>query len=153
MRKTRRIRKRRSDATYEFTYLLYYRVTLLTLFTLVTDMPIDIETFDEGDPEDLNERTNAEKVLRFLFENRDKAFTPSEIAEGAGVKRNSVGTVLSRLEGRELVRHKGDYWAIGDLERVRSAYSMHETIETLDERYGSEDLDEWREHAADGQDR
>lgn len=116
-------------------------------------MPIDIETFDEGDPEDLNERTNAEKILRFLFENRDKAFTPSEIAEGAGVKRNSIGTVLSRLEERELVRHKGDYWAIGDLERVRSAYSMHETIETLDERYGSEDLDEWREHAADGQDR
>lgn len=112
-------------------------------------MPIDIETFDEGDPEALNELTNGEKVVRFLFENRDKAFTPSEIADGAGVKRSSIGTVLSRLEDRDLVRHKGDYWALGDLERVRSAYTTHKIMESLDDRYGEENIDEWREHAAE----
>lgn len=106
----------------------------MTSCTSITHVPIDIETFDEVDPDDLNERTNAERVVQFLYENRDKAFTPSEIADGTGVKRNSVGTVLSRLEERRLVRHKGDYWAIGDLDRVRSAYDTHRTLESLDDR-------------------
>ncbi|MFP8952799.1 TrmB family transcriptional regulator [Natrialbaceae archaeon A-arb3/5] len=112
-------------------------------------MPIDIEAFNEGDPEELNELTNAERVIRFLFENRDQAFTPSEIAARTSVKRNSIGTVLSRLEEKSLVRHKGDYWAIGDLERVQSAYRTHKTIEMFNDLYGKEDPDEWRKHAAE----
>lgn len=115
-------------------------------------MPIDIETFSEARDEELTEVTNAEKVVRFLFRNDDKAFTPSEIAEGAGVKKNSISTVLRRLRERDLVEHKGDYWAIGDKETVRDAFQFHRTLDDLNERFGAEDVDEWREHAAADQD-
>ncbi|OLZ42153.1 TrmB family transcriptional regulator [Natrinema saccharevitans] len=114
-------------------------------------MPIDIDTFDKRSSEELNGLTNAEKVVRFLAANDDAAYTPSEIAARVDVKKNSIGTVLSRLEDRDLVRHKGDYWAIGDPDTVRDAYEAHRLLESLDERYGTEDLEEWREHAAEGE--
>ena len=125
------------------------RRTLMTIETVLTFMPIDIETFSEANSTELSEVTNAEKVVRFLLHNDDKAFTPSEIAEGTGVKKNSISTVLRRLENRELVQHKGDYWAIGDRDRVQDAFQFKRVINDLDERYGEEDANEWREHAAD----
>ncbi|AQL42311.1 TrmB family transcriptional regulator [Halorientalis sp. IM1011] len=112
-------------------------------------MPIDIERFDEASEADLDEPTNAERVIRFLLRNDDKAFTPSEIADGTGVKRSSMGTVLRRLEDRDLLQHKGDYWAIGDESRVREAFDFHRTLDDLDDRFGAEDIEEWREYAAD----
>jgi len=112
-------------------------------------MPIDIEMFSEASEGELTEITNAEKVVRFLHQNDDKAFTPSEIADGSGVKKNSIGTVLRRLKDRSLVRHKGDYWAIGDEETVREAFRFHRAIEDLNNRFGAEDIEEWREHAAE----
>lgn len=121
----------------------------MTSETLRTDVPIDIETFTEASNEELTEITNAEKVIRFLYQNRGKAFTPSEIAESTGVKKTSISTVLRRLKERDLVQHKGDYWAIGDEERVRDAYGFHQTMEDLDERFGAEDVDEWRQHAVE----
>lgn len=119
----------------------------MTVETVLTTVPIDIETFSEASDDELTEVTNAEKVLRFLVRNSDKAFTPAEIAEGAGVKKTSISTVLRRLREREFVRHKGDYWAIDDEEAVREAYDFHRTMEALDERLGGEDVDEWRQHA------
>ncbi|MDF9747494.1 MarR family transcriptional regulator [Natrinema salsiterrestre] len=112
-------------------------------------MPIDIEKFDESSDVELSEPTNGEKVVQFLARNNDAAFTPAEIADGAGVKRNSVGTVLRRLEDRDLVRHKGDYWAIGDMDRVRDAYRNHQMMQKLDERCGEEDPENWKNHAAE----
>ena len=50
-------------------------------------MPIDIERFTESAADELTEVTNAERVIRFLYQNDDKAFTPSEVAEGTGVKK------------------------------------------------------------------
>jgi DNA-binding IclR family transcriptional regulator len=111
-------------------------------------MPIDIETFTESDDEELSAVTNAERVVRFLYRNDDKAFTPSEIAEATGVKKTSIGTVLRRLRERDLVEHKGDYWAIGDEQAVRDAFRFHRNMDALDERFGAEDLEEWRTHAA-----
>ncbi|WP_327051084.1 helix-turn-helix domain-containing protein [Halomicrococcus gelatinilyticus] len=115
-------------------------------------MPIDIETFSNASDEELTEVTNAEKVVRFLHRNNDKAFTPSEIAEGAGVKKSSISTVLRRLRERNLVEHKGDYWAIGDEKTVREAFRFHRSMEDLDDRFGAEDIDEWRDHAAANRD-
>lgn len=112
-------------------------------------MPIDIETFDETDGERLSEPTNGKRVIRLLLNERDKAFTAAEIAERTAVKRSSVGTVLRRLESRGLVRHKGEYWALGDEEAVREAYDFHRTLEALDGRFGREDLEEWQQHAAE----
>lgn len=112
-------------------------------------MPIDIERFTEASDEELTEPTNAEKVVRFLFRHRDKAYTPVEIAEGAGVKKSSISTVLRRLRDRNLVQHKGDYWAIGDEDRVREAFAFHQVMTELNDRFGEEDLGEWREYAAE----
>lgn len=112
-------------------------------------MPIDIETFEETSEAALDEPTNAERVLSFLVVNNDRAFTPAEIADGAGVDRGSIGTVLRRLEERDLVRHKSTYWAAGDETRIREAYDLHQTLAALDDQLGAEGLDEWRAHAAD----
>ena len=123
----------------------------MTLQTVLTYMPIDIERFTGSADEELTEVTNAERVIRFLYQNDDKAFTPSEIAEGTGVKKTSIGTVLRRLEERGLIEHKGDYWAIGDEQVVLNAFRFHQTMDALDERFGAEDLAEWRDHAATNQ--
>ena len=74
-------------------------------------MPIDIETFESSPPERLREngKTNAGRVMAFLATHPDQAFTQSEIRDATGVKAGSISVVLSRLEDRDLVRHKGNY--------------------------------------------
>lgn len=110
-------------------------------------MPIDIERFEANQADDLGEPSNPEQVLLFLIENDDKAFTAREIAEQTGISRNSIGTVLSRLENRDLLRHKGQYWALADPERIRSFGRYQRATRRLNDRYGEEDPSAWREHA------
>ncbi|PSG99510.1 MAG: MarR family transcriptional regulator [Nanohaloarchaea archaeon SW_7_43_1] len=89
-------------------------------------MPIAIDEF-ESQPEEilgLDKETQAYKVLEYLAENPDKAFTPKEISEETGIKKGSTGTVLSRLEDRNLVRHKGKYWAVIEDDRLASFTAM-----------------------------
>jgi hypothetical protein len=74
-------------------------------------MPISADAFDE-----LESKTNAERVVEFLAENDDKAFKASEIAEATGVDENSVHPVLKRLRERGLARHKPPHWTMGDEE-------------------------------------
>lgn len=83
-------------------------------------MPIDIDRFNSSTEEDLRELSNPETELLFLIENDDKAFTASEIADETGIARSSIETVLSRLVDRVVVRHKAEYWALGDPVRIRS---------------------------------
>ncbi|MWV40519.1 Rrf2 family transcriptional regulator [Natrialba sp. INN-245] len=107
-------------------------------------MSIDIEDFEERAPEELEEPSNAERVLRFLYENSDKAWKAATIAERADVNENSISTVLNRLKEQDLVRHKGSYWAItDDTERLRRAHQFHRTIQRFDDLYGEEDREEW----------
>lgn len=85
-------------------------------------MPIGIDRF-EGEPVealDLEAGTNPYRILEFLAEHRDLAFTQKEIHQATGIKRGSVGTTLSRLEDRGLVRHRGRYWAIAEDDRIAS---------------------------------
>ncbi|SDR39741.1 MarR family transcriptional regulator [Natronobacterium texcoconense] len=112
-------------------------------------MPIDIETFERESEFD-SERTNAERILSFLLTNDDKAFRRQEIADATDIDPNAVSAVLSRLKERNLVRHKPPYWAVGDRERIRRAVDFSLSLETLNERLGTEDMDEWRDAAADG---
>ena len=44
----------------------------MTLETVLTDMPIDIETFSQSDEEELTAVTNAERVVRFLYREAGK---------------------------------------------------------------------------------
>lgn len=111
-------------------------------------MAIDIDTFENTPEENLRELSNPEKVIGFLLANDDTAFKAVEIAERTGVKENSIHAVLGRLEDRELVRHKGDYWAIGDPERLESFGRYRRATERLNDRFGPEDAEAWREHAA-----
>jgi MarR family transcriptional regulator, temperature-dependent positive regulator of motility len=82
-------------------------------------MPVQFDEYDaERGRMDLSEGTNAHAILVFLAENPDHGYSPKEIAEATGINRGSVGPTLSRLEDRDLVRHKGEVWAIGEDDRL-----------------------------------
>lgn len=109
-----------------------------------SSMSIDIDRFDESSPEELAELSNPEQVLSFLYENRDRAWKAKEIARRTAVNENSIHPVLSRLEERELVRHKGPYWAItDDTDRLRRAADTHRVTQLFDHLYGEEDRETW----------
>jgi len=91
-------------------------------------MPIEIDKFESSTEKLLNldKDTNAFRVVKFLARNSDKAFKQKEIADETGIKKGSIGTVLSRLEEQGLVRHKGRYWAIVEDDRLASFTAMTE---------------------------
>jgi len=106
-------------------------------------MPIGIDAFDD-DPEaalDVTPGTQPYRVLAFLAEHDDQAFTQTEIHERTGIKRGSVGAVLSRLEDRGLVRHRGRYWAIAEDDRLASfaAQQAASSASTTDDYYGEDE--------------
>lgn len=105
-------------------------------------MPINIDQLDDAPEEvlDLKEGTQPYRVLRFLGEHDEQAFTQSEIADGTGITAGSVGAVLARLEARGLVRHKGRYWAIGEDDRLASyaAQTGASSSSTSDDYYGED---------------
>lgn len=110
-------------------------------------MPISIDRFE--DSEELRERTTSERVVRFLLAHDEQAFTRSELADALDADPNTVGTNLSRLKERELVRHREPYWAItDDHERVASVFKTRAEDAYLNELFGEEDWGEWEEHAA-----
>lgn len=99
-------------------------------------MPISIDEFDAGDDGvlEFGEGTQPRQILAFLAEHPDEAFTQSEISEQTGITRGSVGGVLSRLEDRGLVRHKGRYWSIGDDDRIAAfAAQIQASAESVDD--------------------
>ena len=103
-------------------------------------MPISIDQFDDepADLLDLEAGTQPYRILQFLANNSEQAFTQTEIHESTGIKRGSVGAVLSRLENRSLVRHRGRYWAIADDDRLASyaAQTQASSASTTDDYYG-----------------
>ncbi|WP_135853171.1 helix-turn-helix transcriptional regulator [Halorussus salinus] len=105
-------------------------------------MPISIDQFDESPTGvlDLEEGTNPYRIIQFLAENDHQAFTQIEIHEETGINRGSVGAVLSRLEDRGLVRHRGRYWAIAEDDRLASyaAQTQASSASTNDDYYGEE---------------
>lgn len=105
-------------------------------------MPISIDQF-ESEPEevlDFQQGTQPYQILQFLAEHDEQAFTQTEIHEATGIKRGSVGAVLSRLEARGLVRHRGRYWAIAPDDRLASyaAQTRASSTSTTDAYDGGE---------------
>jgi predicted transcriptional regulator of viral defense system len=103
-------------------------------------MPINIDRFENepADTLDIAEGTQPHELLSFLAAHDDQAFTQTELHEATDISRGSVGAVLSRLEDRGLVRHRGRYWAIGDDDRLAS-YAAQEAASsesTTDDYYG-----------------
>lgn len=111
-------------------------------------MPVDIDDFESSDT---REPSVPEQVVAFLQLNREQAFTRSEITTEIDEDPNAVGTALSRLEDRDLVRHKGDHWAIvEDEDRVFDAYDLHAVRDRLDADDDGIDPDELDAVVPDG---
>jgi DNA-binding MarR family transcriptional regulator len=108
-------------------------------------MPIDIEQFDENPEDTLRARgpTNAENILAFLASHPDQAFTPKEIHQQTRIPRGSVGVVLSRLRERDLLRHRGEYWAIAEDAETDKTLTATSTARAATEQLGPEDPEEW----------
>ena len=99
-------------------------------------MPIDIEAFETSLSE--SAEPTATVVVRFLFENRDAAFTRSEISTAVDRDPNTVGTSLTRLKRRDLVRHRGNYWAItDDHERLLTESRFSDSLSRLATELGT----------------
>lgn len=111
-------------------------------------MPVSIDEFESGD---LPEGPSVpEQVITYLRTHRDAAFTRSEIATATDEDPNTVGTALTRLKERDLVRHRGQYWAITeDEQRVAAAYDLHDVSEQLDEADGGIESEHWDAVAPD----
>lgn len=105
-------------------------------------MPINIDRLDDEPEDALNfeEGSQPTRILQFLAENDAQAFTQGEIHEATGINRGSVGGVLSRLEERGLVRHKGRYWAIAEDDRLASygAQTQASSVSTTDDYFGED---------------
>lgn len=105
-------------------------------------MPISIDQFDEppADVLDLQKGTQPYRILQFLAENNEQAFTQTEIADATDITRGSVGAALSRLEDRGLVRHRGRYWAIAEDDRLASyaAQTQASSASITDDYYSEE---------------
>jgi len=109
-------------------------------------MPLSIDEFESGELP--SGPSVPEQVIRYLLSNNDQAFTRAEIASAIEEAPNTVGTALSRLKDRDLVRHKGEYWAItDDIERVKAAYDLHTASERLDDEDGGINAEAWDDTA------
>jgi transcription initiation factor IIE alpha subunit len=117
-------------------------------------MPIDIKEFEEGSDES-ESLTTAELIVKFLLDNRDKAFRRKEIAQAIDTNPNAVGTNLSRLKDRGLVRHRKQHWALtNDLDRLNDALRASTLFGQLRSEYGAiiedgEDAQAWADAQPD----
>lgn len=113
-------------------------------------MSIDRETFERSSEEELEGLSTTDQVLGFLAANDDAAFKAREIARQTELDEGTVSTALSRLKKRDLVEHKGTYWAITTDERRLENHDGYARATALfNEQFGEEDRDEWRAHAPD----
>ncbi|SFC59489.1 MarR family protein [Halobiforma haloterrestris] len=111
-------------------------------------MSIDRETFERSSEEELEGLSTTDQVLGFLAANDDQAFKAQEIARHTGLNEGSVSTALSRLKNRDLVEHKGTYWAVTtDDRRLESHDGYARATALFNEQLAEEDGEAWKEHA------
>ncbi len=117
-------------------------------------MPISADRFEEITDEDERPTpgTNADKILSFLEEHADQAFTQTEISETTSVNRGSVGPTLVRLREDGRVDHKGTYWRISDHVRSLDGAVVHTEAAAASHDEDSFVYKEWQEHAVDPRD-
>lgn len=111
-------------------------------------MSIDRETFEQSSEEELKDLSTADHVLGFLGANDDRAFKTAEIARQTDIDKEAVSTALSRLKKRDLVDHKGTYWAVTtDEQRLNAHDGYARATKLFNEQFGEEDREEWKSHA------
>lgn len=114
-------------------------------------MPISADRFEAIDEDDEGPRpgTNAHEILSFLESNPDRAFTQSEIVEGTGVARGSVGPTLVRLREAGRVDHRATYWRVSDHARSLDAALGHAGEAAASREDEAFEYEEWLEFAVD----
>lgn len=106
-------------------------------------MPVEFDTYSPDDGRlDLTDGTNAHTLLSFLLEHPDIGFTPAELHERTGVPRGSVNPTLARLEDAGLVRHKGEYWAAAEDDRLAAASAAVLGVQAASDAHG----EDWYAH-------
>lgn len=111
-------------------------------------MSIDRETFEQSSSEELEGLSTSDRVLGFLAVNDDQAFKARVIAGRTDLDASAVSTALTRLKERDLVEHKGTYWAITtDEERLRAHDGYARATALFNEEFGTENRERWRAHA------
>ncbi|AEN05837.1 hypothetical protein Halar_2156 [halophilic archaeon DL31] len=113
-------------------------------------MPITKQRFEQLGESQVAPETNAERIVEFLTQHAKQAFRITEIHEGTGVKKGSVGPTLSRLKERGVVEHRGNYWAISD-SYLTSQEAVAHTSETAAEYDNGKEFDvaSWAAEADD----
>lgn len=110
-------------------------------------MPIDRETFERASEAELAKLSTADHVLGFLATHDDQAFKAREIARQTDLDDGAVSTALTRLKTRDLVEHKGQYWAITtDSQRLEAHDGYARATALFNDQFSDEDRDQWREH-------
>lgn len=142
--------ERDSQDLHRFTDFIPFTGNTHYARTSISGMSIDRETFENSTEDDLQELSVPDRVLAFLAANDDRAFKAQEIATQTDLNDGAVSTALSRLKERELVEHKGTYWAItSETDRLHE-YSGYERATALfNEQLGDEEKDAWKAHAPD----
>lgn len=111
-------------------------------------MSIDRETFDHSSEDELEDLSSTEQVLGFLAANDGRAFKATEVAARTELDGRAVSTALTRLKDRELVEHKGTYWAItSDEQRLERYDGYGRATRLFNEQLGTEEKEAWKEHA------
>ncbi len=112
-------------------------------------MPVESEEFESSGERRLSVApdTHAGRVLSFLKENGDRAYTLSELHDATEINKGSLGAVLSRLRDDGLVVHRGKYWTVAEDERLAAAAAAEasESGRLTEDEF---DKDEWLDHAA-----
>lgn len=113
-------------------------------------MPVKFDDFEATSDEidwAVDPDSNAYAILSFLVQHPETGFSPAEIHDATDIPRGSVGTTLSRLKERGLVRHKEPYWAVDSAgieayEAVLVGLRAVEESTTYD--WGDNDPDDYR---------
>lgn len=113
-------------------------------------MPVNRDEFENFSDEtlDLSEGTDARRVLSFLDQHAEQAYTRGELADETGIPDKRLSSVLHGLREQKLVVHRGEYWAV-DEHRVASLAGMSHGFAVAEERYPPEDKEAWDEYAVD----
>lgn len=113
------------------------------------------EGLTEGDNGEPSHQTNRDKILSFLREHPDKAFTQSEIQAETGMKSGSVGPTLVRLREKGRVDHRENYWRVSDYDESldEAANQSSATVASREQAEETPQFEEWQEHAVDPRER
>lgn len=110
----------------------------------VVNVPVSVRDLLSGSLESsLRQERRPARVLKFLQQEADKAYTAAELARKFRTDHRTLRTVLARLYARGVVEKGGDYWyALGE-EDAAHKRAFLAAARGLDSRLGPERKRDW----------